>query len=153
MSESSVHCLEFRSEEDAAAAFAVLQSRVVFWLWHVWGDGFHVPGWLWDEIPFHRARFDADRLAKLAALGRALWLRLQQHRFTSLNGGKLTIGYRPLHCHEERDAIDVLLLASAGQPPEFVETLRAFVRGNAVVDDTDARRQHLHRLFPSSPTE
>lgn len=153
MSESAVHCLEFRSEDDAAAVFAVLQSRVVFWLWHVWGDGFHVPGWFWDEIPFHRAMFDADSLATLATLGHALWLRLQPQRFTSLNGGKLTIGYRPLHCHEECDAIDVLLLASARQQPEFAAQLRTFVRSNAVVDDTDARRQHLHRIFPSSPTE
>ena len=153
MSESAVHCLEFRSDDDAAAAFAALQSRVAFWLWHVWGDGFHVPGWLWDEIPFHRAMFDADSFARLAALGRALWQRLQEHRFTSLNGGKLTIGYRPLHCHEERDAIDALLLASAGLRPDFAETLRTFVRGNAVVDDTDARRKHLRKIFPTLPTE
>jgi hypothetical protein len=153
MSESPVHCLGFRSDDDAAAAFAALQSRVAFWLWHVWGDGFHVPGWLWDEIPFHRAMFDADSFARLAAHGRALWLRLQQHRFISLNGGKLTIGYRPLHCHEERDAIDALLLTSAGLRLDFAEELRTFVRGNAVVDSSDVRRQHLHRIFPSSPTE
>jgi hypothetical protein len=152
MSESGVHCLEFRTVDDAAAAFAVLQSRVAFWLWHVWGDGFHVPGWLWDEIPFHRSMFDAASFAQLSSLGCALWLRLHKHRFTSLNGGKLTIGYRPLHCHEERDAIDALLLARAGVRPDFAEELRSFVRGNTVVDDTDARRQHLHRIFPASPT-
>jgi hypothetical protein len=153
MSESSVHCLEFRTDDDAAAAFAALQSRVAFWLWHVWGDGFHVPGWLWDKIPFHRAMFDAKSFVRLAALGRALWLRLQEHRFTSLNGGKLTIGYRPLHCHEERDAIDALLLTSAGLRLDFAEELRTFVRGNTVIDSTDVRRQHLHQIFPSSPTE
>ena len=149
MSESAVHCLEFRSEQDAEAVFAILSSRVAFWLWHVLGDGFHVPGWLWDEIPFSRSMFDADSLAQLAAQGRKLWQRLREHRFTSLNGGKLTIGYRPLHCHEERDAIDALLIESAKLPPEFLTELRTFVQGNAVVDAADERRQHLHQIFPT----
>ena len=153
MSESAVHCLEFRSQQDAEAVFAILSSRVVFWLWHVLGDGFHMPGWLWDEIPFSRGMFDAPNLAALATHGRDLWQRLREHRFTSLNGGKLTIGYRPLHCHEERDAIDALLVKSAGLPAEFLTELRSFVRGNAVVDASDERRQHLHQVFPTpSPT-
>jgi hypothetical protein len=150
LSESGVHCLEFRSEQDAEAAFAILSSRLTFWLWHVLGDGFHVPGWLWQEIPFSRASFDSDLFGKLAALGRDLWQRLREHRFTSVNGGKLTIGYRPLHCHEERDAVDALLLQAAGLPAEFFDELRSFVQTNTVVDATDKRRQHLNHYF--SPT-
>lgn len=150
LSESGVHCLEFRSELDAQAAFAILSSRLTFWLWHVLGDGFHVPGWLWQEVPFSRASFDSDCFGKLATLGRELWLRLREHRFTSINGGKLTIGYRPLQCHEERDAIDALLLQAAGLPSEFFGELRSFVENNTVVDATDKRRQHLNRYF--SPT-
>ena len=153
MSESAVQCLEFRSQQDAEAVFAILSSRVVFWLWHVLGDGFHVPGWLWDEVPISRGMFDAPSLAALATHGRELWQRLREHRFTSLNGGKLTIGYRPLRCHEERDAIDALLIKSAGLPVEFLDELRSFVHGNAVVDASDERRQHLHQVFSTpSPT-
>ena len=150
LSESAVHCLEFRSEQDAEAAFAILSSRLTFMFWHVLGDGFHVPGWLWREIPFSRALFDADSLLKLAALGRVLWLRLRGHRFTSLNGGKLTIGYRPLNCHEERDAIDALLLHAAGLPRELLGELRSFVQSNTVVDTMDERRQHLNCYFSST---
>ena len=151
LSESGVHCLEFRSEKDAEAAFAILSSRLAFWLWHVLGDGFHVPGWLWQEIPFSRASFDSDRFEKLAALGRDLWQRLRKHRFTSVNGGKLTIGYRPFHCQEERDAIDTLLLQAAGLPVEFFAELSAFVQTNTVVDATDRRRQHLNHYFFPAP--
>lgn len=153
MSESAVHCLEFRSQQDAEAVFAILSSRIVFWLWHVMGDGFHVPGWLWDEVPFSRGAFDAQSLAALAGHGRKLWQRLHEHRFTSLNGGKLTIGYRPLHCHDERDAIDELLIKAAKLPFEFLAELRTFVRSNAVVDASDERRQHLHQVFSTqTPT-
>lgn len=150
LSESGVHCLEFRSEQDAEAAFAILSSRLTYWLWHVLADGFHVPGWLWQEIPFSRSSFDPDSFGKLAALGRDLWQRLREHRFTSVNGGKLTIGYRPLHCHEERDAIDTLLLHAAGLPTGFFGELRSFIQTNTVVDAADKRRQHLNSYF--SPT-
>lgn len=150
LSESPVHCLEFRSEQDAEAAFAILSSRLTFWLWHVFGDGFHVPGWLWRELPFSRASFDDDSLLKLAALGRVLWRQLRGYRFTSLNGGKLTIGYRSLNCHEERDAVDALLLRTAGLPTDLVGELRSFVQSNTVVDAMDERRQHLNCYF--SPT-
>lgn len=150
LSESSVHCLEFHSQQDAEAAFAVLSSRITFWLWHVLGDGFHVAGWLWREVPFSRASFDADSFMKLAGLGRVLWKRLGAHRFTSLNGGKLTIGYRPLLCHEERDAIDTLLLQVAGLPSEFAAELRSFVESNTVVDAADERRQHLNQYFSAA---
>lgn len=150
LSESGVHCLEFRSEQDAEAAFAVLGSRLTFWLWHVLGDGFHVPGWLWQEVPYSRASFDPECFGKLAALGRDLWMRLQEHRFTSINGGRRTIGYRPLHCHRELDAIDALLLQAAGLPGEFLGELRQFVQSNTVVDATDKRRQHLNRYFQNT---
>lgn len=150
LSESGVHCLEFRSEQDADAVFAILSSRLTYWLWHVLGDGFHVPGWLWQEIPFSRSSFGPDSYGKLATLGHEMWQRLRQHRFTSVNGGKLTIGFRPLHCHEERDAIDALLLQAAGLPSEFFGELRSFVQSNTVVDATDKRRQHLNLYF--SPT-
>lgn len=147
LSESAVHCLEFRSEQDAEAVFAILSSRLTFWLWHVLGDGFHVPGWLWREVPFSRASFSADDLSTLAGLGRVLWLRLRGQRFTSVNGGKLTVGYRPLNCHEEREAVDALLLQAAGLPREFIGELRSFVQGNTIVDAMDERRQHLNSYF------
>src|SRR3990172_5900138 len=45
LSENPIHCLEFISEAEVSTAFAILSSRLVFWLWHVQADGFHVPGW------------------------------------------------------------------------------------------------------------
>ena len=110
-------------------------------------DGFHVPGWLWDEIPFSRASFDAESFSKLADLGRKLWKQLREHRFTSVNGGKLTIGYRPLHCNAERDDIDALLIRTAGLPADFIDELRSLVQSNTIVDSTDRRRQHLTNYF------
>jgi predicted RNA methylase len=150
LSESSVHCLEFKAESEACVAFAVLSSRLTFWLWHVLGDGFHVAGWLFDEVPFGRESFTDAQFAALSSLGNALWLKLQTHRFTSLNSGRLTIGFRPLACQKERDDIDVILAKVAGLSDEFVAELRSFVQKNAVVDSTDTRRSHVSKHFTES---
>ena len=152
LSESPVHCLEFKTESEARVAFAVLSSRVSFWLWHVLGDGFHVAGWLFDEIPFGRNSFTDSELASLSSLGNSLWLKVQNHRFTSVNAGRLTIGFRPLAFHEERDWIDAILAKNAGLGDEFVAELRSFVQENAVVDSTDTRRSHVRKYFTASTT-
>ena len=150
LSESPVHCLEFRTESEARVAFAILSSRLSFWLWHVLGDGFHVAGWLFNEIPFSRNSFAATDIDSLSSLGDTLWLKLQNHRFTSLNAGRLTVGFRPLSCHQERDEIDVILARAANLKGEFVTELRSFVQRNAVVDSTDTRRRHIDKHFTES---
>jgi len=147
LSESSVHCLEFKTELDAQAAFAILSSRLSFWLWHVLGDGFHVAAWLFGEIPFGRGSFATGDFVSLATMGDALWQKLQGHRFTSLNAGRLTVGFRPLACHQERDEIDAILARSAGLADGFTAELRAFVQRNAVVDSADERRSRVSKHF------
>jgi len=152
LSESPVHCLEFKNEAEARAAFAILSSRLSFWLWHVLGDGFHVAGWLFNEIPFGRSSFAARDFESLATLGDALWQKLQGHRFTSLNAGRLTVGFRPLACNQERDEIDAILARSAGLADGFLAELRAFVQRNAVVDSADERRSHVSKHFTETKT-
>jgi len=153
LSESSIHCLEVRSEEDAQAVFALLSSRLAFWLWHVLGDGFHVAGWLFDEISFSRASFTPAQVKQLATLGASLWAELQNHRIVSVNGGKQTVAFRPLACNRERDAIDSLLLDAASLPPEFSDELRDFVHQTVVIDPKDSRRQHLQTYFATPKPE
>ena len=152
LSESPVHSLEFKTESEACAAFAILSSRLTFWLWHVLGDGFHVAGWLYKSIPFGRDSFTKDEFNSLSRLGDGLWRKLQEHRYTSVNGGRQTVGFRPLACNEDRDAIDIILAKAAGLKEEFVSELRSFVQKNAVVDSTDERRNHMRKHFAETIT-
>jgi len=121
-----------------------------FWLWHVLGDGFHVGGWLFNEIPLSKQSFEETDYDTLALLGSRFWERLQEHRFISLNGGKLTVGFRPLACNEELDGIDELLIRTLRLPDNFGDELRLFVRNNAVVDTKDHRRNHVQKYFLAS---
>ncbi|MBS1809218.1 MAG: SAM-dependent DNA methyltransferase [Acidobacteria bacterium] len=153
ISESPVHCLEFETATDASAAFAILSSRLVFWMWHVLGDGFHVNSWLFKAIPFHKASFSQSEFNLLAHLGDVLWNDFQNHRFVSVNGGRQTIGFRPLTCYKERNCIDEILAASANLDKQFTFDLRQFVQENAVVDSTDGRRNRIMQHFIENTIE
>lgn len=142
--------MEFEGEPAAWRALAILSSRLVFWLWHVQGDGFHVQRGFIERLPFAESMFDGRQLAELAECGVRLWKMLQNHRIVSLNSGRETIAYRPLACECERDAIDALLLRAAGLDKAFAIELRDFVRATVTVDQTDGRRTHLLKHFTTT---
>lgn len=150
VSENKVHCFEFASKSDANLAFALLSSRLVFWLWHSQGDGFHVGRKFIDCIPFNVESFNSETRASLSEHGRRLWNVLQDHRIVSVNRGRQTVAFRPLACTEERDDIDRTLVQSAKLPLGFVHTLRSFVERVVVVDAGDHRRNHLKEYFSTS---
>lgn len=143
MSQSRVARLQFSDENDAATAFAILSSRFVFWMWHVYGDGFHVPRWFLEGIPFDRTSFTPQQRRQLSGLGTALWEELQNHTVVSVNGGRTTIAYRPLACDSIRAKIDRVLIEAAGVDISFQEHLGRFIRDVVVVDEADERRASL----------
>lgn len=147
LSTNPLTVLTFESEPLAWRAFAILSSRLVFWWWHVHCDGFHVPRWFIQDIPFNDRSFSAVQKRRLSSLAMALWTSLQDHIVVSLNGGRQSVAYRPLACDVERDAIDSILLDAAGVEPSFAEELRRFVRLNAVVDEHDVRRTAIRSHF------
>jgi len=147
LSESPLHCLRFETDGDAEAAFAILSSRLVFWIWHVLGDGFHVTSRLFRLIPFSKESFSQKEFNSLSGLGNLLWEKLQYHRFKSINRRRMTIGFRPLACHEELDGIDAIMVKASGLNEQFAEELRRFVHDNAVVDSTDIQRNHIKLHF------
>ncbi len=146
LSESPLHCLKFETERDTSAAFAILSSRLVFWLWHIQSDGFHVPSGFIRNIPL-ADNIPGEQMARLSMLGARLWSSVQAHRFSSVNGGKLTYTFRPLSCHEERDEIDSILVESFALPDEFANALKNFERKIVVIDESDAKRGHLKNYF------
>jgi len=147
LTRSAIHCLEFATAREAAAAFALLSSRLVFWLWRVEGDGFHVTSSFLQAVPFHRDSFTSSEMTRLSALGHELWRAVEPSRFASVNRGRTSYTFRPLSCEKERDDIDSLLITAASLPPDFGVELRSFVRATVVVDEEDRTRHHLKDYF------
>src|SRR6185437_16987467 len=51
MSTNTIYAMHCRLSSDAQALFALLSSRVAFWLWHTLGDGFHITSAFLEDFP------------------------------------------------------------------------------------------------------
>ena len=140
-SASKVLALGFATEDAAARAFAILSSRVAYWLWHVTEDGFHVTRTFVLTLPFSDSLLSETQSAALARLGASLWDDVQQQQIVSVNGGRQTVAYRPHASEALRDQIDALLLETLGVAPSFVDWLRGFTRDVVAVDECHKQRR------------
>ena len=132
--------LSFRSGEDADAAYAILSSRLTYWLWRVEGDGFHVTRAFLDRIPYDWNSFSEVARQRLGALGKDLWERITRHPVKSVNGGRETISFCPYGSPEHLDEIDRILIDSADLPKELESRLKSFILTTTVVDFEDKAR-------------
>ncbi|MCH8898935.1 MAG: hypothetical protein IH942_00410 [Acidobacteria bacterium] len=146
-SSSKLHALDFATEADATRAFAILSSRVAYWLWHVSEDGFHVTRSFVLSLPFGDRLFDDAQRDTLTMLGAHLWGDVQAQQIISVNGGRQTVAYRPHASEGLRDEIDRLLLRALDVAPAFIEYLRAFTRTVVAVDEHDETRRRFTNHF------
>ena len=139
--------LTLRTSEEADAVYAVLSSRLLYWLWRVEGDAFHVPsGWLRDEPTTGLLR-DPRALPQLAKFGRSLWNAVVEHPVVSRNGGKTTLSYCPHARPDLLDKIDRALLEAIGLPLNFADELSAFVRELTTAGRSDDGNHGLRRAL------
>lgn len=146
LSDSPVHRLTFVDSFAATVATALLSSRVVFWLWHVECDGFHVPQWFLDDLPIFDLPYAEDVLAQLYSLSLAVWDGLQEDLLGSINGGKCTLTFRPTLVATERAQTDAIIAVAAGIQDDVRPTMDAF---NTAVVSVDGSR----RLAPTGSFE
>jgi len=120
--------LTLRTPEEADTVYAVLSSRLLFWLWRVERDAFHVPiGWLQD-VPMLGELQYSPALPRLARIGQSLWDEVVKYPVISLNGGKTTLSYCPHASPDLLNLADRTLLEAFGLPISFADELREFVR-------------------------
>ena len=125
---SPVTELTLNSAREADAVYSVLSSRLLYWLWRVEGDAFHVPsGWL-QTIPVEKALRVPSAVSHLAELGRSLWAQVKLHPIVSSNGGKATVTYCPHACPDLLDEIDDVILRAIGLPLALADELVEFIR-------------------------
>ena len=126
LSEHPLHMMRFSEREDAAAAFALLSSRLAYWWWHSTQDGFHVTGRFLAGLPFGADALSGASRTALAASGERLWSLMRTAPIISLNRGRSSLAYSPNGFDEERSEIDRILAGLAGLEPAFVVELRRF---------------------------
>lgn len=130
-SANTVHAISCASPNDAAVIYAILSSRLTFWLWHVIGDGFHVSKAFLANLPIGLSSLIEADHARLAELGNQLWARLKTEPLTSNNRGRTSLAFPAARAREQQQQIDLLLVSALGLPDSFIDNLDAFI--NSVV--------------------
>jgi hypothetical protein len=145
----SVRAIACPTEDDAAFAFASLSSRLVYWLWRVEGDGFHVTYDFVRRLPFHPSVCSLDDRADLLQLAGQLWSEMQRYPVESTNAGRTRVSYYPYACRSSLDAIDAILIRNLALPADFLPFLRRFVRENILAGRQEELRTNpaLRRLI------
>jgi hypothetical protein len=155
LSTSRVHRLTFSDAEQALAGFALMSSRMAFWLWHVEADGFHVPSWFLDEMPLFELDWKQDQHAELAALGATLWEEAKRNLLASQNGGRWTLAFRPTIASAARNSVDRIIVEALQIEPRVLRALQLFehqitsVDGKERVGRAGVREQAIIRMLPT----
>lgn len=146
---SPLTALTLPSVDAADTVFAVLSSRITYWLWRVETDVFHVPtGWI-KALPYLPSTYDNHRQGTLARLGRMLWETIEGHPVQSLNGGRSTVSYCPHAAPDLLDQIDAEVIAEFGLPQAFGPEVAAFVRDLATAGRDSNTEHGLRRALAS----
>jgi hypothetical protein len=149
-SESAVTTLTFAKTSEALASFALLTSRMCFWLWHVEGDGFHLTSDFLKRLPLWNVVGSPGSVEVLAPLGKQLWDAYAAAITGSVNGGKQTYSF---HCGYDHAAARKIeqYLSKFYRKETLSECLDRFVDAIVSVDGTcRIRSLNQHRQTASS---
>jgi hypothetical protein len=133
-SKNTVHALRCETLGNADIAYALLSSRIAFWLWHVVGDGFHLTRGFIEDLPIDLRLFDKGIVAELASLGSDLWQRLRDDPVISWNRGRTSIAFPAVRAIDLQHRIDHLIIRAAGLPDGFARELDSFVHSVVAAD-------------------
>lgn len=141
--------LSFCSEEDAKAGFALLSSNLVYWWWHVHGDGFHVNRATLQKIPVGQSTFSNSTLRRLANLGEDLWEVVQRAPNRSVNKGRVSYTFSASSAPEIKSEIDAVLLQSLGQETSLSRELAIYheIATEARLFEPDHLKNHREEAY------
>ena len=129
------------TSDAASVVYALVSSRLTYWLWRVEGDAFHVTRRFLRELPFDLAGIDQGSMAEIGNLGDELWKAVRRRSITSINKGKRSLAFPAASQPDILDRIDDRVLQAYGlrmRARGF--DLRAWYESVVVVDFGDAER-------------
>lgn len=123
--------------DEIGVVFALVQSRVAYWLWRVWGDGFHLNENFTTSLPFSPYGFPTEARNRLRMLGESLWEEMLENKTVTSNAGVTSISYCPYISESLLDQIDSLIIYECQLPREAPSYLRNFVKQTIVAGRED----------------
>lgn len=146
-SSNTVHAIRCASPGDAHLVYAILSSRVTFWLWHVIGDGFHVSRTFLEDLPIGAASFDNRTGNQLAELGQQLWVQLRSTPLSSNNRGRTSVAFPATRARDQQQEIDNLIIGALGLTSSFANNLSVFINSVVAAAPCGSFETSLHEEF------
>jgi hypothetical protein len=134
---------EARDPSTADAFFAVMASRISFWLWTVEGDGFHVSHRFVRRVANCWASVGLVARNELSTIGNKLWASMVKTPIVSRNGGSWSVAFSPLAHQALLTEADRIVAKALNIPPQFVEFLERASINRIVVDAAEIKRKRL----------
>jgi type I restriction-modification system DNA methylase subunit len=120
---------QLRSNEiSPPMVYALLNSRISYWLWRILSDGFHVTNQFIYNLPFGTELFKNLDKHQLENLGLVLWSNTQSELIVTKNAGAISYSYCPLPFSELLDQIDEMLINYYELPNNTLSYLKKFIQ-------------------------
>jgi type I restriction-modification system DNA methylase subunit len=121
---SSVSQIKCKDDNDQLLIYSILNSKLIYWWWMVWGDGFHVTKNFIENIPLAIDELSDSSRNKLVMFAKELSSQIQKYPIKKVNKGKIIENYNILKCNEIIDKIDKLLLSELSLKKGFLVFLK-----------------------------
>jgi hypothetical protein len=115
------------SDATAPMIYAVLNSRITYWLWRVWSDGFHLTNQFVHSLPFGKKFFDKIDKHQFERLGIQLWEKVKSEVIISKNAGIISQSFCPLSGTLLLDEIDKMIADYFELPIETSRYLKDYI--------------------------
>ncbi|NJN93156.1 MAG: hypothetical protein HC875_03220 [Anaerolineales bacterium] len=99
-----------------------------YWLWRVWGDGFHLTDQFINSLPFAVNNISGKGRNRLCLLGKNLWEEMRKNKLVTVNSGVKSTSFDPYSAEYVLDEIDALIINEYQLPDDTLFYLKNFIR-------------------------
>ena len=113
----------FSTEDDLYFYIAMISNRITYWLWTLYGDGFHVYKDFILNLPYGKDNYSEGFVNNMTDLGKHYVHKAKSFPYKSFNCGKEIINYDFTHCFDIVERIETILIDEIGGNPKNVENI------------------------------
>ncbi len=121
---SSITKVRLANDKQAILVYTILSSRLVYWLWLVFGDGFHVTFNFIKNLPINPESFSKSSKNRLVRLGDALVKESIKNPIKKTNHGQIIGNYNMLKSGNIISKIDKIIISELSLNPKFIDFLK-----------------------------
>lgn len=125
---NSLRSITCESARDADFLYACLNSKLAYWWWMVFGDGFHLDHATLSSMPFNPDIFKKETRRFILSHGKILHQESTNYSTFSINAGTRTVSFNMLHCRPTIHEIDKKIIDGLNMNPDFADLAKGYTR-------------------------